>query len=317
MIRIFYLLALIFIIKMAGATKIDTTQIVVIGGIEQYLRINGNDLNKPLLLYLHGGPGAAVSAHKDFVTQKLEDHFVVVHWDQRGSGKTQDLTGVVKPPTLSEIQQDTEEVMNYLLAYFNKEKLVVLGNSWGTVLGFHLAKNYTEKISAFIAVSPVVSNLRSQQATLQIFKDHFQQEGNTKAVQQLSEVKIPYEEVEQMLVQYRWETVFGGEEMSDEQFEQLLSYFRNWEKIWMPLYRELYSIDLEKSVSTLDCPVFFIVGDEDYTTYFKFTEEYFNQLKAPSKKLFLIENVGHNIPASAAERMQDIIIENISSEIEW
>jgi len=315
MIRFCYLLALIFLTKMAGAIKIDTTQVVEIGGIKQYLRINGNDLDKPLFLYLHGGPGAAVSAHKDFVTGKLEDHFVVVHWDQRGSGKTQDLTGTVDPPTLNQMQQDAKEVMNYLLTYFKREKLVVLGNSWGTILGFYLAKNYPEKISAFIAVSPVVSNLRSQQATLQIFKNHFQQKGNAKAVEQLSEVEIPYGDVKQMLIQYRWETVFGGEEMSDEQFEQLLSYFSTWEKIWMPLYRELYSIDLENSVSALDYPVFFIVGDEDYTTYFKFTEEYFNQLKAPSKKLFLIENVGHNIPASASERMQNIIIENISSEI--
>ena len=60
--------------------------------------------------------------------------------------------------------------------------------------------------------------------------------------------------------------------------------------------------------------MFFIVGDKDYTTYFKFTEEYFNRLKAPSKKLFRVENTGHNIPAFAAGKLQDIIIENVSPD---
>lgn len=313
MTKLFYLLGLILAINVAGAAEIDTTKIVEIGGIKQYFRVNGKDAEKPLLLYLHGGPGAAVSAHKDLVTGKLEDHFIVVHWDQRNSGKTLELNQAAAP-NLEQMNKDAEEVMSFLLNCFGKEKLVVLGNSWGTVLGFHLAKKYPEKVNAFIAVSPVVSNLKSQQKTLQIFKEHFQKEGNTKAVQQLSEVKIPYENVKQMLVQYRWETEFGGEQMTDEQFSQLLSYFQNWEKMWMPLYRELYKVDLEKSVTSIDCPVFFIVGNKDYTTYFKITEAYFNRLKAPSKKFFWIENTGHNIPAFAAGKLQDIIIENVSPD---
>ncbi len=310
MTRFFYLLGLILVIKLTGATGIDTTQIVEIGGIKQYIRINGKDAEKPLLLYLHGGPGAAVSAHKDLVTGKLETHFVVVHWDQRNSGKTLKMNQTAAT-NLAQMKKDAEEVMSFLLNQFKRERLVVLGNSWGTVLGFHLAKKYPEKVSAFIAVSPVVSNLKSQQETLGIFKEHFQKEENTNAVQQLLEVKIPYENVKQMLVQYRWETEFGGEQMTDEQFSQLLSYFQNWEKMWMPLYQELYKVDLEKSVTSIECPVFYIVGDKDYTTYFKFTEEYFNRLKAPSKKLFWMENTGHNIPAFAAGQMQDIIIENV------
>lgn len=311
--KLFYLLCLILLMKMAGATETDTTQIVEIGGIQQYFKINGKEAEKPLLLYLHGGPGAAVSAHKDVVTQKLEDHFVVVHWDQRNSGKTLELNQTAAP-NLEQMKKDAEEVMSFLLNQFKREKLVVLGNSWGTVLGFHLAKKYPEKVSAFIAVSPVVSNLKSQQETLGIFKEYFQKGGNTKAVQQLSEVKVPYENVKQMLIQYRWETEFNGERMSDEQFDQLLSYFQKWEKMWMPLYRELYDVNLEKSATEIECPVYFIVGKKDYTAYFKLTEEYFNQLKAPSKTLFWIENTGHNIPAFAANKMQDIIIENVSPD---
>ncbi len=309
--KLFYLFGLILLIKGAYATKIDTTQIVEIGGIKQFLTINTKNANNPVLLYLHGGPGAAVSAHKDAVTGKLEEHFIVIHWDQRNSGETLGLNPSPVLPTVDIMTKDAEEVMSYVLQHFNREKLVVMANSWGTIPGFHLAKKFPEKISVYIAVSPVISNLKSQQQTLQILQKHFQKEGHTRAVRQLSEVKVPYENVTQMLIQYRWEMEFGGTEMSDEQFEQLLSYFQYWEKMWMPLYHELYNINLEKLAQTIDCPCYFIVGNKDYTTYFKLTEEYFNRLKAPSKKLFWFENTGHNIPAFAAEEMQNIIINDI------
>jgi pimeloyl-ACP methyl ester carboxylesterase len=134
---------------------------------------------------------------------------------------------------------------------------------------------------------------------------------NSTAIQQLSAVKVPYSGAEQMLIQYRWESVYNGELMSDDQFDQLLGYFQHWEKMWFPLYSELYKNDLETSSGSIKCPVYFIVGKKDLTTYFKITEAYFYKLEAPEKKLFWLEDVGHNIPGFAADKMQKTIISDI------
>ena len=82
----------------------------------------------------------------------------------------------------------------------------------------------------------------------------------------------------------------------------------------MPLYQQLYGIDLEKQVLELECPVYVLIGDKDLTTHHEITKAYFDVLKAPQKELFWLEDVGHNIPGVAGDRMQEIIIENIIND---
>ena len=91
------------------AKEIDTTVMVSVGGIEQFISIKGREASNPILLYLHGGPGAAVSSHREQVTGHLENHFVVVHWDQRGSGRTQKLNKGSLTPSMARMKQDVEE----------------------------------------------------------------------------------------------------------------------------------------------------------------------------------------------------------------
>ncbi|AHW62045.1 Pimeloyl-ACP methyl ester carboxylesterase [Draconibacterium orientale] len=305
------ILCFVFAELQTAATETDTTQIIEIGGIKQYISISGEAPGKPVLFYLHGGPGTAVSAHKDVVTGELEKYFTVVHWDQRGSGKTLKQNETAPPPTFDQMNKDAEEILHFICKRFTTDKIIVLANSWGTLPALHLAQYYPEKIRALIAVSPVVSNLRSQQTTLELLQHYFNMQENGKAIQQLAAVKVPYSGAEQMLIQYRWESVYNGELMSDDQFDQLLGYFQHWEKMWFPLYSELYKSDLETSSGSIKCPVYFIVGKKDLTTYFKITESYFYKLEAPEKKLFWLEDVGHNIPGFATDKMQKTIISDI------
>jgi len=301
-------------LQKVAAKEIDTTATISIGGMQQFISIKGKSIDNPILLYLHGGPGAAVSSHSDKVSQQLEAHFVVVHWDQRGSGKTMELIKPDVSPNMKVMKQDAEEVLSHLLTRFNRKQIVVLGNSWGTVLGFHLAEKFPEKISSFIAVSPIVQHKKSQEMTLELLQDYFKKNDNTKALEQLSTVKIPFENAEQMLMLHRWETVHNGEDFPDEQYKQYLSYFEGWSSKWMPLYRQLYEIDLEKQVPELECPVYVLIGNRDLTTHYDLTKGYFDVLKAPQKELFWLEDVGHNIPSVTGDKMQEIIIEYIIND---
>jgi pimeloyl-ACP methyl ester carboxylesterase len=294
------------------AKEIDTTAAISIGGIQHYISIKGKSIDNPILLYLHGGPGAAVSSHSDKVTQQLEAHFIVVHWDQRGSGKTLELNKPDESPTIEIMKQDTEEMLSHLLNRFNRKQIVVLGNSWGTILGFHLAEKFPEKVSAFFAVSPIVNHTKSQEMTLKLLQNHFKTNENTKAVSQLNKVKVPFENAEQMLILHRYETVYNGEDFSDEQYKQYLSYFEGWSSQWMPLYQQLYGIDLEKQVPMLKCQVYVLIGDKDLTTHYEVTKGYFDTLKAPQKELYWLKDIGHNIPATDSNTMQKFILRNLN-----
>lgn len=307
------LVLLCITLQRLAAQEIDTTATISIGGIQQFISVKGKSIDNPILLYLHGGPGAAVSSHSDKVTQQLEAEFVVVHWDQRGSGKTLELNKPDTPPNTEVMKKDTEEMLSHLLARFNRKQIVVLGNSWGTVLGYHLVEKFPEKIRAFIAVSPIVNLRKSQEMTLKFLQNCFKTNDNTKAISQLNTVKIPFENAEQMLILHRWETVYNGSSFPDEQYEQYLLYFEEWSSQWMPLYQQLYEIDLEKQMTKLECPIYVIVGNKDLTTHHEITKTYFNSLKASQKELLWIEGVGHNIPVTDSDTMQKLILRNVNN----
>ena len=308
------LLAALFIllaIQSLGAKGIDTTAVVTIGGIQQFISIKGQDAANSVLFYLHGGPGASVSSHREQVTGELEEHFVVVHWDQRGSGKTRELNGDSPTPSMSRMKQDAEEVFAYILDRFEREEVVVLGNSWGTVLGFHLVQVYPKMVKSFIAISPIINHRESQQLAFATLQAHFSARENESALAQLQSVAIPITNAEQMLILHRWETVFSGGSFPDEQFEHYLNYFKQWEQQWMPVYAELYSLDLANQIAKIDCPLFVLQGDQDLTTNYQVVESFFDQVAAPEKELIWLEGIGHNIPGTASEAMQDIILRSL------
>lgn len=289
---------------------IDSTFAVDIGGIRQYLSIRGKQQEAPLLLYLHGGPGESVMQQRETLTSSLEEYFVVVHWDQRGAGKTDSLNQMQSNPGLARMQQDAEEVVQQLRSRFGKKKIYLLGHSWGSLLGFHIAYHLPEQLYAFIAISPMVNQQKSQAIALDTLKTHFQEENNPKAIRQLATVAVPYQNLEQRVIQYRWQSVYDGEQVSDEQVAQVMPYLRNWEGKWGSLQRQIDSLNLQEKYPAYDCPIYFMVGKDDMQTNYLLAEQYFQWLKAPKKELFWFKT-GHNLPALAPERMQEIIIREI------
>lgn len=301
---------LILIFRTTSAVEIDTTVTVQIGGINQILSVQGEDVKNPLILYLHGGPGQAASPQREKITSKLEKDFVIVHWDQRNSGKTLEVNTSEVPVTIDLMQSDAEEVLNYLLKEYQQEKLTIVAHSWGNVLGFHLVEKYPERIEALFSVSPGIDATKSQKIALKRLKDHFSKENNGKALGQLSSIKVPHESIEDMVIQYRWQSVYDGEQVTDEMIEQYMPFFLDWEKKWMPIYKELYDRNLSKDLKEIACPIYFFVGKQDYTTNFKLTEAYYKKLKAPSKKLIWFDT-GHNIPALEPDVFQSMIMGNL------
>lgn len=68
--------------------SIATLEKVNLNGTEQWITIRGHATNKPVLLYLGmGGPGGGSFATRGLF-EPLEDEFVVVAWDEPGTGKS-------------------------------------------------------------------------------------------------------------------------------------------------------------------------------------------------------------------------------------
>ena len=130
---------------------------VVIGGIKQWVQIRGEDRDNPVLLFVHGGPGGSTLPMSSG-WRPWEKHFTVVQWDQRGTGRTYGETGDAIAPTmtLERMTQDGIELAQYLRTHLHKDKIVLVGHSWGSFLGIHIVKQRPDLFCAYVGVGQVV-----------------------------------------------------------------------------------------------------------------------------------------------------------------
>jgi pimeloyl-ACP methyl ester carboxylesterase len=287
---------------------IDKFEIITIGGIKQYVRIKGKDSSKPLLLFLHGGPGSSVLNKADHMTGKLQQQFVVVHWDQRETGETLRLNKSSQPLTLRLFYDDTHDLIDSLLKRFQRPKLYLAGYSWGSALGFHIADKYPGLLYAYIGISPVINQWESEKTALEMMRQRM----GKKAQKELAIVKIPFENAEQLYYHRKWLYRFDGQKLLSLTLPK--SFVLAWGVTWFNVWSESCTINLFESLRVINCPVYFFAGEKDYQTNHSITQEYFSKVSAPKKDLFLFTDAGHGLPETDPGLFQDIIIDKILPE---
>jgi pimeloyl-ACP methyl ester carboxylesterase len=132
----------------AQTKPIHEGKFISIGGIEQWITINGNDSSKPVILFLHGGPGSTMSPCDNTIYGTWEKDFILVQWDQRGAGRTfgknvpaklNEAYWIENPLTVEQMTADGIALSKYLIKYLKKQKIIILGTSWGSILATEMA----------------------------------------------------------------------------------------------------------------------------------------------------------------------------------
>jgi len=115
--------------------SIASMETITIGGIPQSIWFRGISTSNPLLILLHGGPGASESALFRHYNSALEQYFTVVYWEQRGTGRSFHSNIPPNSMSIAQFVRDLDEVVEQVRHRFNKEKVILVGHSWGTVPG--------------------------------------------------------------------------------------------------------------------------------------------------------------------------------------
>lgn len=289
-----------------GQEKIRTKDGAQINGIKQYLEIDAKDASKPILLFLHGGPGFSSRTYFNPIKKGLQDEFIVVQWDQRGTGITELWNAAPKPISAAQMIADTEEVVDYLLDRFDREKLYLVGFSWGGYLGLQYAGNHPEKIHAYISVSGMISNFESEQLTLAFLLKQAQENENQEALGELSSIKIPFENWEQLYFQRKWTAYFQGTKNIAKAYPKEL--FGNWAPIWFGLFLEASSVNFIETRPSLTCPVYIMASKKDLVSHHSIAEKFFNTVEAPQKELIWFEESTHEIPSQEPDRFIEELV---------
>jgi pimeloyl-ACP methyl ester carboxylesterase len=298
-------LILIFLNMPAASQRpVDTTEILNINGIKQYILIKGKSDDKPLILILHGGPGGSLINKTDKIFSRLQNHFLVVQWDQRETGETAKLNKS-KELTLEMFYRDAHDLIDSLLKQYQRPKLYLVGYSWGSGIGFNIAAHYPELLYAYIAASPVIDCKRSDSISLAKMR----QTMGSKAVRELAQIKIPFENADQLYYHRKWLTKMEGKSI----FAPGLSkrYVEKWAATWFDIWTQSSAINLFQAFPVINCPVYFFAGGKDYNTNSTVTREYYNALSAPKKELFFLEEAGHALIETNYDWFQLTVIQKI------
>jgi proline iminopeptidase len=158
---------------------------IELGGEKQYVEMTGASEDLPVLLFLHGGPGWPQTPHLRYFNADLTDEMILVSWDQAGCGQSYMHNPNPKNLSPESLVNDAHELTQYLKKKFNKEKIFLVGFSYGSVIGMKLAEKYPDDYYAYIGVSQVISVPESWDVSMQWLKEQAQQKNDTAALIQL------------------------------------------------------------------------------------------------------------------------------------
>jgi len=308
------ILSLLIIILSLGNNLFAQSQpifdTVFIGKIRQVVSYSGSK-DSPLILFLHGGPGSSRMKQAEVFSNILQKHFMVVQWDQRGAGRTNALNKSSVPMTLDLMENDTYELIKILLKKFNLKKLYLVGESWGTVLGFKMAEKHPELLNAYLAFSPVIYQTKSEQILLEKLKLDAKAKSNVTAQEELNKVKIPFTSYEDMYYSRKWMFSYDGQPFAEKDLPLLKQFMEDWSKTWMTTWNEVMKHNLLVELPKINCPVYFFLGEKDLQTNFGIASNYYEILKAPKKNIYTFKNAGHSVLTEEAEQVQNTIIDEI------
>ena len=179
--------------RVAAATKItqpqgiDSLESVRLGGVDQWIQIRGHDRSKPILLFLHGGPGFPQMPFSH-LNAELEKDFVVVQWDQRGAGKSYSWSIPDDSMRVAQFVSDTRELAQILLQRFNAPKCYLVAHSWGSLIGALTVAQSPELFHAYVSIGQLAGLPETQQVRYQFALESAQKENNQKAVTELNRI---------------------------------------------------------------------------------------------------------------------------------
>ena len=306
-----------------------------VNGTSQWLLERGNNSDLPVLLLLHGGPGSTDMWLSEHCNAELEKHFIVVNWDQRGAGKSFNASEDPSNLTIPQFLDDAKVVVDHLLSKYGQPKLHLLGQSWGSVLGWYLARQIPEKLHRYIGVGQVTAMAESEDRSMAFVKSMAEKEGNTKALKQLNSIAIPIGSegkgvLNPLMVQRKWLANYGGMMYGQKKITSVFKYaFQAKEyslsdilkmnkgmqvtidKMWPALLK----LDFFNEETSCKVPVLLIHGDHDQTVNMDLAKDFFERIESPIKKMVWLDGA-HMINITCPKEYSKVIVEELIQEIE-
>jgi pimeloyl-ACP methyl ester carboxylesterase len=266
-----------------------------------------------VLLILHGGPGSTWDPLSRLFVP-WQQFYTLVEWDQRGAGRTYARNRKDETPiTLDRMVHDGIEVADYVSQHLHQRKVLLLGHSWGTLLGVEMTQIRPELFLAYVGTGQIVNTRKSEALGYAEVLRRAGHAHNPTAVKDLNAIGAPpYDDVQKLGIERQWETIFAA--ASEQKFNSI-GYVRtlfppdftdqdladrnagffasNYSIYGQKMDGWMLAVDLPASAREFQMPMFFIQGELDDITPTSLVKDYVRQITAPRKDLVVLPGEGH------------------------
>lgn len=301
-------------VRISAENGVDEGVYVDLGGQEQYLLIRGEDASNPVVIWLHGGPSSPDGYANYAWQQHLTDRYTFINWDQRGCGRTYFRNASADPTnataTFDQALIDLDALVNYACTRFGQEQVILVGHSYGTLLGSHYALAHPEKVAAYIGVGQLVSfesDLYAYEHALALARERGD---DTSAMETAHAAYLAEPTLVNMIAMRRTTLPYHTAEregntlwlglasphMGIDDLRWFLLQLGDMEDYFalnQPLYDHILTADARDAGMTYAMPVGFITGGSDWVTPAKYAQDYHDMITAPDKRIALIDGCGH------------------------
>ncbi len=296
-------------IRIPATGGIHRVEKVRLGGYEQWIELRGRDATKPLLLFLHGGPGFPQTpfAH---LNAELERDFIVVQWDQRAAGRSYSWSVPEGSMRVEQFVSDGRELLELLHARFGARSCYVVAHSWGSLFGAKLVAAHPELVTAYVGIGQAVDLSETAQVQYDFALDAARRADNPEAVSELEKIGRPPHSFEHHEPMNRWVNFYSEREhtspsalwmtrlaLQSPAYSWLdllkipLGFRYSFARLWKEIF---FETSLFREAPRLEVPAYFFLGRHDMVVTSAVAQRYFEKLEAPrGKQLIWFENSGH------------------------
>ncbi|WP_327253333.1 alpha/beta fold hydrolase [Streptomyces sp. NBC_01244] len=314
-------------LRIESAHGIDEQGFVRIGGIDQWISVRGEDRANPVVVEIHGGPGATNSIYTSR-TRSWGRHFTIVRWDMRGAGKTFGHGGPQGQgeATFERLYEDALEVTRHARGLLGAERVVLLANSYGSVFGLRLARNHPELYSAYVGTDQNIHTGGRDTSAHDALRERLRAAGKAKRLAQVEAIGAdPHARTPQQQAAYAKisaqsdpltlatlkKVVLGSMWLSPlHSLRDLRDFFRG-QTFSERITEGTAGLDDRADGTRFEIPFFVFQGEHDVLTPVAAAKAFFDEVEAPVKRFALIEGCGHFASFSRPDHFLDLLLTHV------